>query len=157
LQQVQSPLKYQTRCVCVMTDKLGYAIGSIEGRVGIQYFQDYQGGKDKKSFAFKCHREQQDVYAVNSIAFHPVYGTFATAGADGAFHFWDKNNKRRVAQFKKGPLPITSGVFNRDGSIYAYAYSYDWSKGAEYYKQGEGSQILLHHVPDKEIRPKTRN
>lgn len=33
-----------------------------------------------KNFTFKCHRESSDIYAVNSIAFHPVQGTFATAG-----------------------------------------------------------------------------
>jgi hypothetical protein len=33
-----------------------------------------------KNFTFKCHRDNNDIYAVNSIVFHPVFGTFATAG-----------------------------------------------------------------------------
>jgi len=54
---------------------------------------------DSLNFSFKCHRDtgtapgSRDtvkVYAVNSIAFHPVFGTFSTAGADGTFHFWLK-------------------------------------------------------------------
>lgn len=28
--------------------------------------------------------------AVNTMAFHPVHGTFATAGSDGTYNFWDK-------------------------------------------------------------------
>lgn len=35
-----SPLKMQTRCVGAFIDSTGFAIGSIEGRVGIQYVED---------------------------------------------------------------------------------------------------------------------
>ena len=45
---------------------------------------------NSKNFAFKCHRENQDIYAVNCITFHPTYGTFATTGSDGTYNFWDK-------------------------------------------------------------------
>ena len=44
----------------------------------------------KRNFAFKTHRDNTDIYAVNSIAFHKL-GTFATAGSDGTFNFWDKD------------------------------------------------------------------
>lgn len=27
------------------------------------------------------------------------------------------------------PAPIPCGAFNRDGTIYGYAVSYDWSRG----------------------------
>lgn len=56
------------RCVSIFPDQLGFAVGSIEGRVGIEYFAE-QAGKQaggtfkpvgstygKQSFAFKCHR-----------------------------------------------------------------------------------------------------
>lgn len=37
-----------------------------------------------KKYAFKCHRRSENgrdtVYPVNAIAFHPLYGTFATGG-----------------------------------------------------------------------------
>eukprot|EP00961_Rhodomonas_salina_P168610 2272528-Rhodomonas_salina.1 len=41
---------------------------------------DELGVAQSKNFAFKCHRDQttQDVYAVNSIVFHPQHGTFCT-------------------------------------------------------------------------------
>ena len=78
----ESPLKYQTRCISCFPDQTGFALGSIEGRVGIQYVQKPQG---KDHFAFKCHRDQQtnNVYSVNSLAFQSVFGTFATTGSDG--------------------------------------------------------------------------
>ena len=72
---------------------LGFALGSVEGRVAIQYV-NAQNPKD--NFTFKCHRSNgvtngfQDIYAVNDIAFHPAHGTLATVGSDGRFSFWDK-------------------------------------------------------------------
>jgi mRNA export factor len=60
------------------------------------------------NFSFKCHRtnepragHSQDaltarLHSVNAISFHPVYGTFSTAGSDGTISFWDKTNKTRL-------------------------------------------------------------
>ena len=50
----ESPLKFQTRCITCFPDSTGFAIGSIEGRVGIHYLTKVPG---KDSFAFKCHRQ----------------------------------------------------------------------------------------------------
>jgi mRNA export factor len=44
-------------------------VGSIEGRVAVQHLDDAQSGKN---FTFKCHRDNNEVYSVNSIQFHPV-------------------------------------------------------------------------------------
>jgi mRNA export factor len=68
------------------------------------------------------------VYAVNVITFHPTFGTFATAGSDGTFHFWDKDTRQRLKQFQRSNSPISAGAFNMDGKFFAYAVSYDWSK-----------------------------
>lgn len=82
-----------------------------------------------KNFSFKCHRDDaKNVYAVNDISFHPVHGTFSTAGADGTVSFWDKDSKQRLKPFPKTSGQISSTAFNRNGSIFAYAVSYDWSK-----------------------------
>ena len=83
--------------------------------------------------------------------FHPL-GTFSTAGSDGTYNFWDKDSKQRLKQMPKctysnmpAPIPCTS--FNRDGSIFAYAVSYDWSRGySEYNPQTMKNAILLHAV-----------
>ena len=36
------------------------------------------------------------VYPVNALSFHPTYGTFSTAGADGYIHMWDKDSRQRL-------------------------------------------------------------
>jgi len=154
--EFQSPLKFQSRCIANFPDKSGFALGSIEGRVAISHVDQ----KDiKKNFAFKCHRHgsnSTEVFAVNTIAFHPKYGTFATAGSDGGYVFWDKDSKQRLKLFNRCPQPITGSKFNRDGSIYAYSTGYDWSKGAEYFDRSKGPQIYLHAVQDAEIAPREK-
>lgn len=131
---VDSPLKWQTRVVSCFQQANGWAIGSIEGRVGIQYVEDSQASSN---FSFKCHREAannstvSNVYSVNAISFHPVYGTFSTAGSDGTFNFWDKDSKQRLKQFNNVGGPIVASSFSRTGSIFAYAMGYDWSKVSE--------------------------
>lgn len=93
------------------------------------------------------------MYAVNSISFHPTFGTFATTGGDGGFNFWDKDSKQRLKAMQKLPQTVPCGVFNRDGSIYAYAVSYDWSRGyAEYNPQTARNYILLHSPQEGEVQ-----
>lgn len=96
-----------------------------------------------KNFSFKCHRDDaKNVYAVNDISFHPVHGTFSTAGADGTVSFWDKDSKQRLKPFPKTNGQISSTAFNRNGSIFAYAVSYDWSK-VIYKKDLSGIEYVL--------------
>merc|ERR1712194_423675 len=102
----------------------------------------------------KCHREGNDIYAVDDLKFHPTFGTFATTGSDGPFNFWDKDSRQRLKAFNKESAPIPCGGFNREGNIYAYAVSYDWSKGSEHYNP-RTNRLLLHPVPEAEI--KSRN
>lgn len=109
-----------------------------------------------KNFAFKCHRIENDIYAVNSIAFHPTFGTFATAGSDGTIHFWDKDSKQKLKGFNRCPAPITATTFNRDGTIFAYSVSYDWSKGHEHHNPSSKNFIFLHATEESEVRPKKK-
>ena len=60
------------------------------------------------------------MYSVNSIAFHK-YGTFATAGSDGNFHFWDKDSRQRLKVFdlKQGnTIPVCK--FSPDGGLFGW-------------------------------------
>lgn len=147
-------LKHQFRCLATFPDQTGYAVGSIEGRVSIDHVQE----KDRKlDFAFKCHRDQDSgvIYPVNSISFHEQHGTFATAGGDGGFNFWDKDNKHRLKQFQRLNQPITATAFSSDGNIFAYAVGYDWSKGAAHHNPTTNRKyILLHGVQQAEVRGK---
>jgi mRNA export factor len=151
MKTIASPLKFQTRSIACYPNATGFAVGSIEGRVGLQYLEEKP---PNMNFAYRCHREENNAYSVNSIAFHPIYGTFSTAGSDGMFNFWDKESKQRLKSSSHFGAPISASAFNRNGSIYAYALSYDWSKGHEHHQQGSKNTIMLHAVQDADIKPR---
>ncbi|KAI5300048.1 hypothetical protein KEM56_002787 [Ascosphaera pollenicola] len=154
---MQSPLKWQTRVVSCFTDATGFAVGSVEGRCAIQHVEE----KDSASnFSFKCHRETPtgsnltNVYSVNAISFHPVHGTFSTAGSDGTFHFWDGVAKHRLKGYPSAGGTISATAFNRTGNIFAYAVSYDWSKGFSANNQQYPNKVMMHPVLPDEARPR---
>ncbi|PVI08002.1 Poly(A)+ RNA export protein [Periconia macrospinosa] len=155
---IQSPLKWQTRVVSCFTDATGFAVGSIEGRCAIQYADDKQ---TSLNFSFKCHRQQDPtnrdvakVYSVNAISFHPEHGTFSTAGSDGTFHFWDKDAKHRLKGYPEVGGSITATSFSRDGNIFAYAISYDWSKGYSANNPQQPIKVKLHPILGDECKPR---
>ncbi|KAF3689525.1 mRNA export factor Rae1 protein -like protein mRNA-associated protein mrnp 41 [Channa argus] len=152
------------RCVAIFKDKqnkpTGFALGSIEGRVAIHYINPPNPAKD--NFTFKCHRSNgtntttpQDIYAVNAIAFHPVHGTLATVGSDGRFSFWDKDARTKLKTSEQLDQPITACCFNHNGNIFAYASSYDWSKGHEYYNPQKKNYIFLRNAAE-ELKPRNK-
>jgi len=153
--RLQSPLRYQSRSLACFPDKKGFALGSIEGRVAIHHVDD---ADSSKNFAFKCHRDGNNIYAVNAISFHPGYGTFSTAGSDGTFHFWDKDSKQRLHRFQKMPQTIPCTAFNSDGSIFAYASSYDWSRGTDNYNPATAKNLIfLHATKPNEVQNRARS
>ena len=98
-------------------------------------------------------------YAVNDVSFHNGWGTFATCGSDGAYNFWDKESRQRLKGFSRCNNSISCGKFNTSGTvhihillysyiyqIYAYAVSYDWSKGVEQYKQTEPNYVFTFYI-----------
>lgn len=131
-QERESPLKFQTRTVCCFPDGQGFAVGSVEGRVAMEYFGADEAAQQRR-FAFKCHRRQEGgkdiVYPVNAIVFHPGYGTFATGGCDGVVAVWDGEAKKRLYQFAKYPTSVASVDFNAAGTLMAVASSYTFEEG----------------------------
>ncbi|KAK3871310.1 hypothetical protein Pcinc_023536 [Petrolisthes cinctipes] len=162
--QIESPLKYQHRCVAIFKDKkgagtpAGFALGSVEGRVAIQYIV---AASPRDNFTFKCHRSNgtsngfQDIYAVNDIKFHPVHGTLSTVGSDGRFSFWDKDARTKLKNSEAMEQPISCCAFNHNGQIFAYSVSYDWSKGHEYFNPQKKNYIFLRSCYD-ELKPRSR-
>uniref|UniRef100_A0A915ANT0 Uncharacterized protein n=2 Tax=Parascaris univalens TaxID=6257 RepID=A0A915ANT0_PARUN len=164
VKDVETPLKFQSRCVAIFKDKsnvmpTGFALGSIEGGVAIQYVETTN---PKDNFTFKCHRSPelingyQEIYAVNDIAFHPNYGTLATVGSDGRISFWDKDARTKLKTSEPMPAPVTRAVIHSSGQMLAYAIGYDWSKGHEGFSAANaGSKIFL-HACDEEMKPKQK-
>jgi len=64
------PYEFQNNWISMwLTHCSHLKVGSIEGRVGVHHIDDSQ---QSKNFTFKCHREGNDIFSVNSLNFHPV-------------------------------------------------------------------------------------
>lgn len=66
------------------------------------------------------------------------------------------DSKQRLKLFKPISRPITCSAFNAQGDLFAYASSYDWSKGAGFSTPGAENEIFIHSVADSEIAPQPR-
>lgn len=91
---------------------------------------------------------------MNTIAFHPLHGTFATGGCDGIVNIWDGENKKRLYQYARfvrrctivrqsqafdllfadpSVFRYTAGIadlcFNAQGTKLAVAASYTFEQG----------------------------
>ncbi|KAJ3876295.1 WD40-repeat-containing domain protein [Lentinula edodes] len=139
-----SPQRLQTRVVTCCPDKIGFAVGGIEGRVSFCYLEE-NNKRSKKN-------DQSLIYSINDINFHPVHGTFSTCGSDGTVHFWDRDARMRLKSFNRASGPIVCSAFNRTGSIFAYAVSYDWHKGFSGMTSKQPNKIMVHVVKDEDVR-----
>lgn len=133
-QRRESSLKFMTRAVACMPDDAGYASSSIEGRVAVEWFDPSEESQARK-YAFKCHRQTVDdvdvVYPVNALAFHPIYGTFASGGGDGVVALWDGIAKRRIRQYQKYPSSVAALAFSSNGKYLAIAVSPGFEDGKD--------------------------
>ncbi|GBG79400.1 hypothetical protein CBR_g29549 [Chara braunii] len=66
-------------------------------------------------------------------------------------------DKQGYLAMQRCPQPIPCSTFNNDGTIFAYAVSYDWSKGAENHNPATAKNyIFLHATQDSEVKAKSR-
>jgi mRNA export factor len=143
-------MDYPASSISIFPDFKSFATASVEGRIRVQYFLT---DDVKKSFYFRCHKLENNAYAVNSMAVHKD-GILATAGSDGTYAFWDKEKRHRCHNSQRMPQPITATAFNERGTIFAYAVGYDWAKGAANQDKSTPPTILLHGVDPIELLPK---
>ncbi|KAI0779210.1 WD40 repeat-like protein [Irpex lacteus] len=155
-QSRESSLKFMTRALACMVDGQGFATASVEGRIAVEYFDPSPEAQEKK-YAFKCHRQTindvDHVWPVNSLAFHPIYNTFASAGSDGTVSIWDHKLKKRLRQYPKYSAAIPSVAFNCDGTKLAVGVSYTWDEGEQGAKTAEAPKVFIRTVGD-EVKPK---
>ncbi|EEE67502.1 hypothetical protein OsJ_24938 [Oryza sativa Japonica Group] len=155
-QQRESPLRYQTRCVQCYPNGTGFALGSVEGRVAMEFYDQSESAPYKK-YSFKCHRVPEDgetkVYPVNAISFHPVHGTFATGGCDRFVNLWDGANRRKLFQFPRYPSSIAALSFSRDGRLLAVASSYTYEEGDIPHPP---DAIFIRDVNEVQVKPRPK-
>ena len=154
LQTRDSSLKFQTRSCALFPDGEGFALGSIEGRVAIEYMDenDIALAQGKKKYAFKCHRVGDVVYPVNAVAFHPTFGTFATGGCDGQVVLWDAKHKKRLVALPRLATSISALAFSKGssaGRLLAVAQSYTFEEGE---KDHPSDQVYVREMFDHEVK-----
>jgi cell cycle arrest protein BUB3 len=152
----ESSLKYQTRTVQFFPNGQGYALGSIEGRVAVEYLpselQKESTTSVSKNYAFKCHRIQDTVYPVNAIVFCPSQDcSFATGGCDGTVVIWDGQQKKKLTTLPRMATSIAALAFTPNGKQLAIAASYTFEEGE---KDHPRDDIFVRSILDSEIQPK---
>ncbi|KXX83405.1 Mitotic checkpoint protein BUB3.2 [Madurella mycetomatis] len=160
-QQRESSLKFLTRSVACMPNDAGYATSSIEGRVAVEWFEDTAESQARK-YAFKCHRQAAPeeegggdvVYPVNALAFHPVYGTFASGGGDGTVALWDAEAKRRMRQYQKFPESVAALAFSGDGKYLAIGVCPGFETGMEDYSGAGRTKVFIRELGETEAKGK---
>ena len=171
----ESSLKFLTRALACMSDGegalsltfkfylyiksrlfqfLGYATASVEGRIAVEYFDPSPAVQEKK-YAFKCHRQTIDdvdhVWAVNALAFHPTYNTFASGGSDATVSIWDHKVKKRLRQYQRYAVPVSALAFSADGTRLAIGASYTWDEGEEGARTTERPALFVRE-PGEEVK-----
>eukprot|EP00438_Fugacium_kawagutii_P021680 Skav223808 [mRNA] locus=scaffold575:699059:699775:- [translate_table: standard] len=143
-----SGLKMQTRSISCFPDKTGFALGGIEGRCSVKSLED-----QSQTFTFKCHQTPSKADAVNGLDFHPKMAhTMASIGGDGHFIYWEKAQRKLLKKFEASAgLSLTAGKFNASGELFAYAASYDWSKGPEGFNENLPRQLAIHRTRPEEL------
>jgi len=150
----ESSLKYQTRVVKYGFGGHGLALGSVEGRVGIEFLEELGLKPPMKKYAFKCHRVNDTVYPVNCICFHPRFpNTFATGGCDGTVVLWDGMNKKKLTTLSPFPTSVSAIAFSQDGNEIAVASSYTHEEGDREHPQDE---IFVRRMQEVECMPKEK-
>ncbi|KAL7626964.1 hypothetical protein AAE478_003739 [Parahypoxylon ruwenzoriense] len=186
LRTTVSPLEHQTKAVSVSPDGTAWVTAGIGGRCGINALEEEKSlmrrsltpgspSSSATNFTFKCHRDSPDaqkmaqVWSVNDVQFHPVHHTtFTTAGSDGSFYFWDLVTHQRLRGYpritgdgsnndsKDGGSAITNTAFSRDGTFFAYAVGYDWSRGCIRNTPQIRNRLILHLVSKDDAAPKRK-
>lgn len=156
LQKRDSSLKFQTRYVECMPDDLGFIITSIEGRVGVEYY-DVSQTSQYKPFTFRCHRRKEGdktlVYPVNMVKFNPIYGTFATCGSDGTVSIWDANKRKKICTIGPYNEPVSSISFHHTGLKIAIATSYTYENNIN--EINKSHQIHILDLLEEQVKPKS--
>lgn len=160
----ESLLKYNTKSIAAFTN--GWILGSIEGRCEVRTI-DFNNPtislqNTSLNYTFKAHRDK-NIYAVNSLAFNNVFGTFASAGSDGRLYLWDKDARMKLKGFPEArtlsankayattvTLPIVDCAFSAQGNMIAAAFGYDWSKGVTEYEDFQ-NEVHVHMLTKEEV------
>jgi cell cycle arrest protein BUB3 len=128
LKYYNSPLKYQASSICNTNKFDGFVMGSIEGKICVEYFSNEEDNLSNDNYIFKCHREKNldnivIVDSVNAVIFHPKLNVFFSGGSDKIINAWDNSKKKKVYKSQSYPQSIVGLSINHEGNVMAIASS----------------------------------
>lgn len=125
-----SPLKYQTSSICNTNKQDGFVMGSIEGKICVEYFsnENEEENLSNDNYIFKCHREKNAdnivvIDSVNAVTFHPKLNIFFSGGSDRIVNAWDNSKKKKVYKSQPYPYSIVGLSINYEANVIAIASS----------------------------------
>jgi mRNA export factor len=116
---------------------------------------------------------EHSLLAVRDLRDRFLLRAYWPLGSDGTVNFWDKDARTRLKgdfvilsnvfrclillrprqiAFDPSLSPVSATAFNRNGNIFAYAISYDWSKGHSGMTPGHPNKIMLHACKEEEVK-----
>ncbi|PIN07756.1 Mitotic spindle checkpoint protein BUB3, WD repeat superfamily [Handroanthus impetiginosus] len=140
------------KCVRSNLDLEGFAVGSVDGKVVLDYLA--QSSSKNEGYAFRCHPKDKNgkrhLVAVNDIAFSPsICGVLVTGDNEGHASIWDVLSRKRLLELPRYPNSVASLAYNHDGQLLAVASSHTYQEANE---REENPQIFMHHMDDRHIK-----
>jgi mRNA export factor len=136
--KVPDVMKFNIRCVTCAPQYDGVGVGSSEGRVS------FINMKEAPGCTFKAHiGTEKNQYILNQTNFcvhHPTKPLLFSGGGDGNITAINRGERKIIKtlqceqKMNDLPISISAGDISGDGSLLAYAHSYDWAMGKSGYR-----------------------
>ncbi|KAK9090521.1 hypothetical protein Sjap_023698 [Stephania japonica] len=140
----ESCVDYRIRCIRLFPNCQGYAVGSIDGRVAVEFLSQYD--TNELSYTFRCHPKSKDgmyyLASVNDIVFHPsCHSAFVTGDNEGYVIKWDSHCRKRLFELPKYQGCVASLSYNHGEQLLAVASSQTFQEANEI----EAPQICIYN------------
>ncbi|CAN8235963.1 unnamed protein product [Cochlearia groenlandica] len=128
--QVEVPI----RCITSIPYSKGYAVGSVDGHVALDFPNTSCSSEVK--YTFRCHpksvKGRLHGASVNAVEFSPCgSGTFVTGDNDGYVISWNSKSKRRLFELPRYSNSVASLAYNHSGELLAVASSHTYQEANE--------------------------
>ncbi|CAA7399384.1 unnamed protein product [Spirodela intermedia] len=147
LQSMGSSMDFQICCVRSFSNRKGYIVGSIDGRVGVNFLE--RSCSSETGCVFLCHPRSKErkhhLVGINDIATHPCQNTFVTGDNEGYAIVWDAQSKKRSFEFPRHRDSVASLSYNHSGQKLAIASSYTYREANE---MQHAPEIFVQEVDD---------
>ncbi|KAG7586407.1 WD40 repeat [Arabidopsis thaliana x Arabidopsis arenosa] len=144
-QSYSSQVEVPIRCITSVPYSRGYAVGSVDGQVAVDFPDTSCSNEIKYSFRChpKCRNGRLDGVCINAIEFSPCgSGTFVTGDNEGYVISWNAKSRRRLFELPRYSNSIASLAFNHTGELLAIASSHTYQEAKE--KDEEAPQVFIH-------------